>query len=73
MKMKGDIGGGVTVLVILAGVVLCMTRSAWFPWLNFAGLLIAVAGVVYLKKRPAQETPGFQRTTRGGTGQDIEV
>jgi len=66
MKLKGDIVGGSAIVVLLVGVVLCMINTSWFPWVNLVGLLIALGAIVFLKKRPAQETPGFQRTSKGG-------
>jgi hypothetical protein len=68
MKVKADIGGAAGIVVLLIGVVICMLNTSWFPWLNSVGLLIALGAIIYLKKRPAQEMPGFQRTSRGGTG-----
>lgn len=68
MKMKGDIVGAAALVLLLIGVVLAMLNTSWFPWLNGAGLLIALGAIVFIKKRPAQEMPGFQRTSRGGMG-----
>jgi len=66
MKMKVDIVGASAVLVLLAGAILCMINTPWFPWLNLVGLFIALVAIVFIKKRPTQEAPGFQRTSRGG-------
>ncbi len=63
---KGDVVGALAILVLLSGVVLSMLNTAWFPWINIAGLLIALGAIVFIKKRPAQKMPGFQRTSRGG-------
>ena len=66
---RGDIVGAVSILVLLAGTALCMTNTAWFPWLNLGGLVIALGTIIFLKKRPAKEFPGFQRTSKGGMGE----
>lgn len=66
MKVKVDLVGASAVLALLGGAVLCMLNTPWFPWLNLVGLFIALVAIVFIKKRPAQETPGFQRTSRGG-------
>jgi hypothetical protein len=63
---RGDVVGALAIVVLLTGVVLCMLNTAWFPWINCVGLLIALAAIIFLKKRPAQKMPGFQRTSRGG-------
>ncbi|MBA7564470.1 hypothetical protein ES708_06133 [subsurface metagenome] len=68
MERKGDRVGALAILVLLTGVVLCMTNTAWFPWANFAGLLIALGAVVFIRKRPAQAAPGFKRPSREGVG-----
>ena len=68
MKLKGDIKGGAAIVTILVGVSLCMMVTAWSPWLNVAGFVIALGGVVYMKLRPAQKMPGFERTMKGGMG-----
>lgn len=66
MKLKGDIKGGVAIVVILVGVSLCMMVTSLSPWLNIAGFFVALGGVVYMKLRPAQKMPGFERTMKGG-------
>jgi len=66
---KRDTVGALAIVVLLAGVSLAMINTSWFPWINIAGLVIALGAIVFLKVRPAQEMPGFQRTTRGGMQQ----
>lgn len=66
MKLKGDLKGGAAIAVLVVGVSLCMMVTAWSPWLNVAGFVIALGAVVYLKLRPAQKMPGFERTMKGG-------
>lgn len=65
-RERGDAVGAVAVLVLLAGVALCMTNTAWFPWLNLGGFVVALGTIIFLRKRPAKEMPGFQRTSKGG-------
>ncbi|MDO9515677.1 MAG: hypothetical protein Q7J01_06205 [Syntrophales bacterium] len=66
---RGDVVGALAILLLLAGVALCMTNTSWFPWLNGAGFVVAMGTIVFLRKRPAKEMPGFQRTSRGGMGE----
>ncbi|MBW2545125.1 MAG: hypothetical protein JRD43_06630 [Deltaproteobacteria bacterium] len=65
---KGDVVGALAIVVLLAGVSLCMINTSWFPWVNGVGFLIALGTIIFLKKRPAQKMPGFQRTSKGGMG-----